>query len=598
MDFLEKLHLLRRKMDADGIGIFIMPSADPHQSPSVCAHWKTVQWLTGFTGSLATCIVSKDNIALWTDGRYVFQAQRELQGKNIEQHMLSDPNAPDYCEWIHRNMGDGEKIAIDKELISVAEYRKLEGRLTPRFIIEDKKDYIGEIWNDRSPISPEPLFELPESYAGISRAEKINTVRQSMERKDVAQYLTSSLDAVAWLTNLRGHDNPIYPLFHSYLHFTKDKTILYADASKISVSISEELKKDGIILRNTAEIFSRLPLETGEEKIYIDPYKISTCLYNALSPSAYVVEGMDMITYIKSMKSEAERHNIMESNIKECTALCRLIKYIKDNVGKKFMNEYMIGQQVNEFRSMDPLFLQPANIPIVAVGENAALPHYKPQKEKSREIVPQGFLLFDLCAHYLTGSTDITRTIQVGPLSEEMRRDYTNVLKAHISLAMMVFPFGTTGFVIDGVVKSHQWRHYMDYNTGTGHGIGYCLDIHEGPCKIVNEFTPLFPYAMTTPLDTGMLFSNEPGVYKKDRFGVRLENNIMVREDRVNEFGRFLRFETLTYCPFELGAIVKEMLSIEELEWLNQYHKKTYELLSPHLTGAEREWLKRETREL
>lgn len=599
MDFREKLSALRKKMANDNVGALIISSADPHQSPSVCAHWKAVQWLTGFTGSLSTCIVSRQSVAMWTDGRYLLQAQRELNDKDIEIYISSDAEAPSHAEWIREHIGREEKIAIDKKLFSVEEYRSIKRNLGPGFIVEDRSGYVDETWQPRPLISSERLFELDVSFAGASRVEKINIIRGRMKKKGAEQYLAASLDAVAWLTNLRGHDNPIYPLFHSYLFITGKIAVLYTNLSKIDDITAEGLRKDNILLRETSDIFNFLPNETAGKSIYLDPYKISVSLFESLSPSASVIEGIDLITHVKSMKNEIEQKNIRMSNIKECVALCRLIKSVKENVKKEiFLDEYMIGQKVNEFRKIEPTFLQPANIPIVAVGENAALPHYKPKKEKSSRLEAKGFLLFDLCAHYLTGSTDITRTIQIGCLSDEMQRDYTLVLKAHIALATLTFPYGTTGFVIDGIVKSSQWRNHMNYDTGTGHGIGFCLDIHEGPCKIVNEFTPFFPYAMTTPLDVGMLFSNEPGVYKKGRFGVRLENDILVQEDCINEFGRFLKFETLTYCPFELGAIKKELLSVEELEWLNKYHEKTYEALSPYLNEKEKTWLWYETRKL
>lgn len=599
MDFLGKLGVIREKMRGNGVGAVVLPSADPHQSPSVSAHWKTVQRLTGFSGSLAICIISADAAALWTDGRYLLQAQRELEGKDVEIYISSDPDAPDYTQWICGHIKDGETAVVDKSLISAAEYNSVSQKLALKNIkIDDYDDYVGEFWKERPPISREPLFELADAYAGVSRKAKAESVRAKMREKQADCYIASSLDAVAWLTNLRGGDNPIYPLFHSYLLFTEENIWLCAELSKVGADIAEKLKSDGFRLCGLNDIFALAAVETVGKRVYLDRYKTSARLCDSLPQKSSVVEGIDLITSIKSKKSEAERENIRLSNIKECVALCRLIKYIKENVGKSAMDEYGIGQKVNEFRAMDPLFMRPANVPIVAVSENAALPHYKPRQGASRAIEPNGFLLFDLCAHYYTGSTDITRTIQIGPLSDEMRRDYTNVLKAHISLATLVFPFGTTGFVIDGIVKSHQWRRRMNYDTGTGHGIGYCLDIHEGPCKIVSEFSPLFPYAMTVPLDVGMLFSNEPGVYKKGRFGVRLENNIMVREDCVNEFGRFLKFETLTYCPFERGAIVKEMLTEEELEWLNAYHRKTYVILSPCLNAEEKAWLKNETAEM
>lgn len=591
----EKLDAVRKRMEEQNIDAVIIGTNDPHMSPSVASHWRAVQWLTGFSGSLASCAVTKNASAFWTDGRYTLQAKRELESSQTEIYTLSDRSAPDTVEWIENNIQHGGCVALDMSLVSLSEGRALCGRLASLGISVRGLDLISEVWRGRPEIPNKKLFELSAAYAGLPRAEKINSVREKMAEAKTDCYLCCQLDSVAWLTNLRGGDNKLYPVFHSYLLFTEHETYLFLDTSKLSEELRSKLCSESFTIKPSEALPEIIKRESENKTVYIDAFKTSYKLYSYLSKTSRIIEGMDFITQIKARKNPAEQENIRKSNVKECLAVCRLIKYIKENAGNIPMNEFSVGEKMAEFRKLDSEFLQAANVPIVAVGENAALPHYKPTKESAMPVEKSGFLLFDLCAHYLTGSTDITRTIQLGELTEEMRRDYTFVLKSHIALAALTFPFGVTGAVLDGIVKSYHWRNHMNYDTGTGHGIGFCMDIHEGPCKIVMDYTPFFPYAAITPLDTGMLFSNEPGVYKKGRHGIRLENDVLVQEDVTNEFGRFLKFETVTFCPFEQGAIIAELLTPQEREWLNSYHKTTYEKISPHMTEEEKKWLMHET---
>lgn len=598
MIFLEKLQKLRDMMSSEKVDAILIGTTDPHQSPSVAPHWKMVQWFTDFSGSLGTCVVTIDAIAFWTDGRYTLQAQRELYGKDIEIYTTSNLGSYNIAEWIINHIPADGSLALDGEVFSYAAHGEFRHKLSSVGVTIVDICYISNIWQDRPAIFGNQLFELGLQYAGASRREKIMSVRYRMKEANVECYLTSCLDSIAWLMNLRGNDNPLYPVFHSYVFITEEKVYLCVDLSKINNNIANSLAGDEIILCNIEDIYDIARIQTANKTVCVDPHKISLRLYNSMNAALNIVEMMDIITKIKSKKNNIEQQNIRISNIKECIAICRLIKYIKESIGRFPLNEYSIGQKIDEFRKIDPLFMQPGNLPIVAVGENAALPHYKPNITNHSDVKADGFLLFDLCAHYYTGSTDITRTIQIGYLSDEMRRDYTITLKSHIALASLLFPFGLTGNVLDGIVKSYHWRERMTYCTGTGHGIGCSLYIHEGPCKIIMEYSPFFPYGMNEPLDTGMLFSNEPGVYKKGRYGIRLENDVIVQEDCVNEFGRFLKFETVTFCPFEREAIMVEMLTVKERLWLNDYHRITYEKLSPFMSSEETKWLKEATRTL
>lgn len=429
MEFQEKLASLRKLMAQDNIDAVQIGTTDPHQSESVAAHWKAVQWFTDFTGSTGVCVVTANNAAFWTDGRYTSQAQRELKGKPVEILTVATPGVPTWQEWLMDHVEEGATLALDGEVLSLADFRNFNKTLASKNIkISYDKNYVGMIWADRPAIPDKPVFELDLVYAGQSRQQKLDAVRAKMAEKGVDYYLACCLDDIAWVTNLRGHDNPLYPFFHGYLLFTKQNAFLCTDVNKFSQELKQKVEADGYALHPTENIFDLVQKLDKTGTIYIDPFKTPLLLRNNFPASVKLVEGMDFITYMKSRKNEAEQQNIRTSHIKEGIALCRFMMYVKDIVGKQEVTEYELGQAVEKFRRMDPLYLQPANQPIIASGENAALPHYRPSATNTSKVAAEGFLLFDLCAHYYTGTTDYTRTIKVGPAD---RRDaqglYTDV---------------------------------------------------------------------------------------------------------------------------------------------------------------------------
>ena len=423
-------------------------------------------------------------------------------------------------------------------------------------------------------------------------------MRSAISDRNADCYLGCCLDDVAWLTNLRGGDHPIYPIFHGYLLITPKEVCLCMDEEKLSAAIRTHLEEDGISIFPRNEVFPLISRLTSGSRILMDPYKTSLKLFASVPKDVHIIEQMDIITYLKSRKNPTEQENIRTSNLKESAAIVRFIRHIYDRLETGTVTEYDLVRDLEIFRRMDPDYLMPANLAIIAYGPNAALPHYRPTEEIHSEVKKEGMLLFDICAHYKTGTTDITRVIPTGPCTEEMRTDYTLALKSNIALATQRFVYGMTGDVLDGVSKAVQWNHSRHFGHGTGHGMGYLLYVHEGPGKIITEFAPPFPYARQVPLDTGMLFSDEPGVYKPGRHGVRLENNLLVQEECVNEFGRFLKFETVTFCPFERSLILTGLLTKEETAWVDHYHEETYHKLSPYLNEEEKIWLGEKTQPL
>lgn len=592
----EHVSALRELMKEEHVDAVYIGTADPHQSEGVATHWRAMQWFSGFTGTAGCCVVTLTKAAFWSDGRYAAQMERELDQDIFELLNTSQQGTPNWMEWLVENVDSGFTLAMDGEVLSIADYRKCRDFLS-RYSgqIRYDRNYPGELWHDRPPIPDAPVWELALSYAGESRPEKISRVRAEMLNRGADCYLGCCVDDIAWLSNLRGGDHPIYPIFHGYFLITPQSACLCMDEEKLDAVTRSHLEEDGITIfprNDVSRLLSQLP---SGSRILTDPYKTSLKLYSSIPEAVQIIEQMDLATYLKSRKNPVEQENIRASNIKESVAIIRFIRHIYDRLETGPVTEYDLVTDLETFRRMDPDYLMPANLAIIAYGPNAALPHYRPSKEIHSTIEKKGMLLFDLCAHYKTGTTDITRVIPVGPCTKEMKTDYTLTLKSNIALASQHFIYGTTGDVLDGIAKSVHWNHARHYGHGTGHGMGYLLYVHEGPGKIITEFAPPFPYAKQVPLDTGMLFSDEPGVYKPGRHGVRLENDLLVQEDCTNEFGRFLKFETVTFCPFESSLILPELLTKEELDWINNYHEQTYAKLSPYLNGEEQAWLKEKT---
>ena len=522
----EKLNALRVLLREAGAKAVYVGTTDPHQTESVSAHWKAMQWLTGFTGSMGYAVVTEDHAEFWTDGRYTTQAGREIEAGTFHINCVSEPGTPDWNDWLMTQMHDGDALAVDGEVLSEAMLQAFKEKLPIKNLrVLYDRNLVGEIWADRPAVPQDPIWELEAQYAVESRVEKLTALRHRLKKYgENTSTLICGLDDIAWLTNLRGNDNPLYPFFHAYAYISQNEAHLCTDLFKVSEEIREKLQADGWTLHEYKEILAIVKSIKAPAVIYVDPTKTPFKLYESIPQDVTIKTGLDEVTAQKAQKSPGEQENIREANRLEAVAVIRLMRWIEANVATGEFDEYMVGQKLNEFRKISPLYLQPANLPIVGYGENAALPHYRPSKTMTTKVQPKGFLLFDVCAQYLCGTTDLTRTVAVGELTEEMKYDYTVTLKAHIALARQKFPYGVTGNLIDAIVKSNHWNRLMNFGHGTGHGIGYILNVHEGPGKIIMEYAPLFPYASNVVLEEGMLFSDEPGVYKPGRYGIRIEN--------------------------------------------------------------------------
>lgn len=597
MEYEVKLEKLRKLMAEDGVAALIISTADPHQSSSIAEHWKAVKWFTGFTGSLGTCVVTMDKVGFWTDGRYNLQAERELDGKGIEQYVVNTFGQPTMIEWILSNTQVGDTVALDGRVLGICEFRELEHDLAGKQLkVACEKDYPGMVWEGREPIPTEPLFEYDFKFCGMDRPAKLAKIRECMAQKGADYYFAAGLDDIAWMTNLRGRDNPLMPIFHAYLLLSQDFAKLFVGLNKVTGELRTKLERDGYTLHEMDEMPIEIKKLPENKVFYMDPYKIGLLVYSVLPAGTRVVEGMDILEFQKSMKNSAEIASMKLACEYESVALARLIKYIKDNAASTTLNEWAVGSHLEVERKKFPSYFSPGNVPIVAYMENAALAHYRPTAESSAAILPKGFFLFDVCAQFYEGTTDVTRTVVVGELTDEMIRDYTICLKSHIALATQKFPYGTTGPHLDAIVKSHHWNNGLHYSHGTGHGIGCMLSIHEGPMRVGTTPSPTVPYGRELVLEPGMIVSNEPGIYKGGRYGIRLENDILFVEAETNEFARFLAVETLTFIPFDLEAVDSSLLSDREREWLNDYHSAVYEKLSKYMDEEEKAWLRQQTR--
>lgn len=592
-NYQEKAALIREKMRHEGLDAYIVLALDPHKSIAVADHWKTVQWLTGFSGWVCTLVLTDKDAGFWTDGRYVTQAARELPKDIIERHCISDPTDESYANWLMRRLPEGASVGLNGGIASKADIDRLSCQLARKRIrVLPRYDFISDIWHERPDIPSNPLFELGITYSGISRTDKLALIRDIMEKEGANYYLLSALDNIAWLTNLRGADSALYPIFHAYMLVSMDEAVLFTKINKLSPMLIKNLDQDGIMVRDFDEITTYLKGLSQAGALYYDPNYTAYSLVNALPQEIFKIEALDIVTKVKAIKNPVEQNNLKNANIQEAVCVTRLIKYIKDNIGRIPLDEYQIGQWINQERIKWSEFLQPANVPIVGCADHAVQLHYRPTRDRSAQLPQAGFLLFDLCAHYLNGSTDITRTIALGEITESMRRDYTLVLKSQIKLATQKFLYGVTGPELDAIAKSLIWNERLNNPAGTGHGMGYCLYIQEGPCKIAIDPSPYFYAMMSTPIEPGMLFSNEPGIYKKGLYAIRLENSILAREDVINEFGRFLSFETVTFIPYELNCIDFSMMTAEEKQWLDDYNKTVYATISPYLNDDEAQWLR------
>ena len=587
MQISEKLSLLREKMRDKEIEACIIPSGDPHLSEYPTEHWKFREWLSNFTGSAGTLVVTKNEAGLWTDSRYWLQAETQLQSTNIQLFKDGKDDVPSFTKWLFQNLDAGMKVGIDNSLFSVDEAQKLINKFSDKNInvIEDFKPQ-DEIWESRPQIPKDLISIIPDHLAGFSRNEKIAMVREEMKKKDVNYYVTVSLDEIAWVLNLRGTDVSFNPIFYAYLIISNDDVKLFINAYKLSTHIEKKLIVSDIKI-NFYEIFKPTLKDIPDNAaVLIDPKRTNMEAFKAISNECRIIKGESIIANLKTIKNETEIENIRQTMIKDGIAMVRFLAWLNRRIDKETITELSAAHKLAEFRKEQSGYTGDAFETISAYNENGAIVHYCVKPETDKQLTTNGIYLSDSGGQYITGTTDITRTIAFGyDIPEQAKIDYTLVLKGHIALAEAIFPTGTRGTQLDILARKELWKNMLNYGHGTGHGVGYYLNVHEGPQSIRTQENPV-------TIKPGMLTSNEPAIYRKGQYGIRIENLILCVEKGETEFGKFLGFETLTLCPLDNKLIRKDLLSEEEIKWVNNYHKTVYEKLAPLILCESQEWLK------
>lgn len=588
---MSNLEKLRKAMKIENINYYIIPSSDSHQSEYVSEYFKGREYVSGFTGSAGTLLVGLEDAYLWTDGRYFIQADNELKSSGISLMKMRTPGYPTIEEWIKDNVKENETLGFDGKVFSVNQY---EGYLNiakeNNFNINMKNDLLDSIWKERPQLPNNKIFLHDEKYAGKSASEKLAQVRKNMKTKNADYFILSSLDDIAWLCNIRGNDIKFNPVALSYVLVGMDYSNIYIDENKVDAETKTKLNSEGFEIKGYNEIEDDVKLLKGT--VILDPNKLNAKIFAALNKEVKVIRELNVTTNLKAIKNEVEIANWEVSQVRDGVAMVKFIKWLKRNIGKEKITEISASERLTAFRAQGDNYKGDSFGTIAGYKDHAAMMHYSATEASEYELKPEGMFLVDSGAQYLDGTTDITRTFILGPITEEEKRDYTLVLKGHIALASAKFLRGTTGINLDVLARRPLWNYGIDYKCGTGHGVGFFLNVHEGPQGIR-------PEGNSVALEPGMIITNEPGVYKEGKHGIRTENTLLVEKDFVSEeFGEFYKFRTISYCPIDLEGVNVEMLSPEEKDWLNSYHSMVYEKLSPYLNEEEKEFLKNQTRRI
>jgi len=572
----KRIDKLRELMKENGIDAYIIPSTDAHMSEYVPDYYKGREWISGFTGSAGTVVVTLSDAGLWTDGRYWIQAEKQIEDTGIKLYKTGIPNAVSITDWLKEKMDSTNVLGFDSKVFSSKYIDLLQKDL--HITLKGDVDLVGDMWRDRPSISKESAFIHELKYAGFTVEEKLRQVRELMKEEKVSNYVIGSLDDICWLFNIRAYDVVNNPVLISYAIVTIDKAYLFTDLDKVK---GLPLFEAGIIAL-PYEVIDEY-VEAMDETVYYDEAKLNYFVVSKIKSSVKKVTGLNLTTTLKAQKNASEISNLKNCQIKDGVAMTKFLHWFDSSVNNN-ETELTVEDKLLEFRNMQPDFIQKSFDPISAYGPNAAMMHYRATNENHSVIEPKGFYLIDSGGQYIDGTTDITRTLVCGELTDEQKVDYTLVLKGHIALSKAIFLEGTTGSNLDILARRPMWEHGIDYKCGTGHGVGYLLNVHEGPqgfSRVPNK----------VDLKPGMIITNEPGVYKENRHGIRIENTLLVKELKETEFGKFYEFETISYCPIDMRAVLKEMLSEAELSWIEAYHTLVLEKLSPFIT-EELEWVK------
>lgn len=589
----ERLSALRKCMEEKNIDVYVVPTADFHQSEYVGEHFKARKFITGFSGSAGTAVITKTEARLWTDGRYFIQAAAQLEGTTVELMKMGEPDVPELNAYIEEVLKEGETLGFDGRVVSVGEgegYAAIARKKNAK--VNYQVDLIDEIWEDRPVLSEEPAFDLDVKYAGENVASKLARIREEMKEAGTNVHVVSTIDDICWTLNIRGNDIDFFPLVLSYGIITMDSFELYIDERKLDDKLKAKLAKDGVNLHPYNDIYEDVKKFGSDVVAMIDPGKLNYALFNNIPENVKTVKKRNPAILMKAIKNPVEIENIRKAQIKDSVAHVRFMKWLKENVGKMKITEMSASDKLDEFRAEMGNFIRPSFEPISSFGEHGAIVHYTSSPETDVELKEGQLFLTDTGAGFYEGSTDVTRTYALGEVPQIMKDHFTLVAISNLQLGSAKFLEGSTGMILDILARKPFWDRDLNFNHGTGHGVGYLLNIHEGPAG----FRWKYRKGETEVLQEGMVITDEPGIYIEGSHGIRLENELLTCKGTLNEYGQFMYLEAITLIPMDLDAINPDIMTQEDKKLLNDYHAKVYEVIAPYLNEEEQEWLKKYTR--
>ena len=593
MKISERIEQLRVLMKEKNIDAYVVPTADFHQSEYVGEHFKARKFITGFSGSAGTAVITADEARLWTDGRYFIQAAKQIEGTGVELMKMGEPGFPTLNEYLESALPKNGVLGFDGRVVATGEGEEYEAIVNAKNgSIVYEYDLIDQVWTDRPALSEKPVFELGVEYTGETVASKLSRIREEMKKCGATVHILTTLDDICWTLNMRGDDIDFFPLVLSYAVIEMDKAVLYINEAKLSDEIKEHFAADGIEIRPYNDIYEDVKSICEKEVLLIDPAKLNYSLFNNLPEGCKKVSAPNPEIIFKAMKNEVEVENMKKANLKDSVAHVKFMKWVKENVNKEVITEMSASDKLDEFRKEMGNFIRPSFEPISSYGPHAAMCHYTSSPETDVQLKEGDIFLTDTGAGFWEGSTDITRTYALGEIPAKTKENFTLVAIANLQLGSARFLYGTTGLVLDILARKPFWDRDLNFNHGTGHGVGYLLNIHEGPAGFRWKYRP----NETHTLEKGMIITNEPGIYFEGEFGIRLENELLCCEGTNNEYGQFMHFESITFVPFDLDAIEPSIMTEQDKKLLNDYHKEVFEKVSPFLNDEEKAWLEKYTR--
>jgi Xaa-Pro aminopeptidase len=590
MTHKEKLSSIRSSMKEKGIGAYIIPSSDPHINEYLPDFYKCIAWASGFTGSAGTLVITQDFAGLWTDSRYFVQANEQLANTGFELVKLKVQHAPEYVNWLADKFTAETVIAFDGNLASLAVANAINNTLLPlNFKIDGHVDLLNDIWQNRPALPTQKAYTLPVTTTGQSTKNKLAAIRQVLKQKRATVHLVSSLDDLAWILNLRGSDVKCNPVTLGFLYITAQKAILFINPSKLDTETFQELNNYGVEIEEYQNVHNHIGQLSDKEIILLDPKRTCYAIYDTVPNNVKILEDLNPSTLLKAVKNETEINHQRQAMVNDGVAMTRFFKWVEENVASGNLTEMNIADKLQTLRAEQPGFKDISFDTIAGYKDHGALPHYKAEEHSNYKLEPRGLLLVDSGGQYETGTTDITRVITLGMPTQEEKEDYTIVLKGTIEGSMTVYTKGTRGYQIDAITRRPIWATLRNYGHGTGHGVGFFLNVHEGP-HVFN------PTNVDIAIESGMITSIEPGLYREGKHGIRIENLVLAKNLTSNQFGDFMDFETLTICYIATDLIEKSLLDTTHINWLNKYNQWVYDSVSPKLTAEETQWLKEKTK--